>query len=376
MPVPTASSKQTRTRRVLCLSVLASLTCAALGLAPAAGAANLVANPSFEETPFIWTQTGSGIDVIGSPAYQIQDGALAVDLNSSAKGGIQQPLANTVAGTHYDLTYWMAANAYSPSFCALGPPKPIYTMNVLWNNTVVEGASFNPNGTFGGEPLSQANMGWVKHSVSVVGTGSDSLAFSSTNPEGACGPTVDNVGIDLAGPAAPVVTKLSTKVAVAAGGTPVTITGKNFTGATSVQFGSTSAVSFVFKSATTISAVSPAGTARPVDVTVTTPNGTSAVSSADHLKIGPPTVTNVSPGSGPKESGGTAVIVTGTGFGLGTEATLFKFGAIEATTVNCTSITACIVDVPSAAAATVDVKATVSGMSSLKSVPADQYKYE
>jgi hypothetical protein len=363
-------------RRVVSLAVLSLLALALMGSAVPAGAANLVANPSFEEGTLLWTQTGSGVDVIGAPAYQVQDGSYAVDLNSSAKGGVQQTLTSTAAGTHYDLTYWMAANAYNPSFCALGPPMPIYTMNVLWNNKVVQAASFNPNGTFGGKPLSQENMGWARHSVNVVGTGSDILAFSSTNPEGACGPAVDNVGVDLAGPAAPVVTKLSTKGGIAAGGTPVTITGKNFSGATSVQFGSTSAASFVVKSATMISTVSPAGTARTVDVTVTSANGTSAVSTADHFKLGPPTVTGVSPGSGPKESGGTTVIVTGTGFGLGTEATLFKFGSIEATTVNCSSITACVVDVPSAGAGTVDVKATVSGMSSPKNAPADQYKYE
>ena len=64
------------------------------------------------------------------------------------------------------------------------------------------------------------------------------------------------------------------------GGTTVTITGLFFTGATAVHFGGTAAASFTFVSDTQISAVSPAG-AGTVDVTVTTPNGTSATSSAD-----------------------------------------------------------------------------------------------
>ncbi len=64
------------------------------------------------------------------------------------------------------------------------------------------------------------------------------------------------------------------------GGTTVTITGLFFTGATAVHFGGTTAASFTFVSDTQISAVSPAG-AGTVDVTVTTPNGTSATSSAD-----------------------------------------------------------------------------------------------
>jgi hypothetical protein len=87
-------------------------------------------------------------------------------------------------------------------------------------------------------------------------------------------------------------------------------------------------------------------------------------------------VTKVTPGHGPIGTGATTVLVTGTGFGLGSEATLFKFGSVEATTVNCTSITSCSVAVPSSSvAATVDVKATVSGQNSPKAA-ADQFKYE
>jgi hypothetical protein len=63
-------------------------------------------------------------------------------------------------------------------------------------------------------------------------------------------------------------------------GTPVVITGTNFTGATAVKFGTTAATTFTVNSATQITATSPAGTGT-VDVTVTTPSGTSAVSAGD-----------------------------------------------------------------------------------------------
>ena len=172
----------------------------------------------------------------------------------------------------------------------------------------------------------------------------------------------------------PVVTKLSPISGPAGGGTTITITGKNLTGATAVQFGSLNAASFLVKSATAIVAESPGEGARAVDVRVTTPNGTSFLSSADHFRFGPPTVTSVSPNTGGIE-GNNSVTITGTGFGLGSEATLFKFGSTEATTVNCTSSTSCTVAVPSHVARTVDVKATVSGGSSPKAVPADQYLY-
>jgi len=66
-----------------------------------------------------------------------------------------------------------------------------------------------------------------------------------------------------------------------AGGTAVTITGTNLSGATSVSFGSSSGI-VTADSATSITATAPAEAAATVDVTVTTPGGTSAASSADH----------------------------------------------------------------------------------------------
>ncbi len=64
------------------------------------------------------------------------------------------------------------------------------------------------------------------------------------------------------------------------GGELVTIEGTNLTGATAVRFGSANAGAFKVNSSASISAVSPAG-AGTVDVTVTTPNGTSPGSPAD-----------------------------------------------------------------------------------------------
>ncbi len=72
------------------------------------------------------------------------------------------------------------------------------------------------------------------------------------------------------------------------GGNPVTITGANFAGVTSVRFGSVKAKSYVVNSDTSITATAPAGHGS-VDVVVTTAAGTSATSSADRFGyvIGP-----------------------------------------------------------------------------------------
>jgi IPT/TIG domain len=85
-------------------------------------------------------------------------------------------------------------------------------------------------------------------------------------------------------PEPPTVTRLSPKRGHAAGGTAVTITGTSFTGASAVRFGATSASSFTVLSATSIQAVSPHGSRGTVDITVTTPLGTSTVSRKDHFK--------------------------------------------------------------------------------------------
>jgi IPT/TIG domain len=110
-----------------------------------------------------------------------------------------------------------------------------------------------------------------------------------------------------------------------------------------------------------------------VDVRVTTPGGTSAISTADRFKF-VPTVTGLSPKTGSK-AGGTSVTVTGTGFALGTTATIFKFGTALAKSVNCTSTTTCTVVAPAHAVGTVDVKATVNKVSSVTNRPGDQFTY-
>ena len=96
----------------------------------------------------------------------------------------------------------------------------------------------------------------------------------------------------------------------AAGGTLVTITGTGFTGATAVDFGTTKATHFTIVSSTEITAKSPAGTG-VVDVTVTTPKGTSAVNRPADAFSYAPVVTKISLSQGPA-SGGTTVTITGT----------------------------------------------------------------
>jgi len=171
--------------------------------------------------------------------------------------------------------------------------------------------------------------------------------------------------------AAPTVTSISPTSGPTAGGTSVTLTGTHFTGATDVKFGATNATGFTVNSATSITATSPAGSAGTVDITVTTTGGTSATSSADQFTyVAAPTVTSISPTSGPT-AGGTSVTLTGTHF---TGATDVKFGATNATGFTVNSATSITATSPAGSASTVDITVTTVGGTSATS-SADQFTY-
>ncbi len=82
----------------------------------------------------------------------------------------------------------------------------------------------------------------------------------------------------------PTVTKLEPKKGSATGGTSVTITGTGFVTSATVTFGETPATEVTVNSATSITAVSPAGSAGTVNVTVTTSVSTSAIGKKDRFK--------------------------------------------------------------------------------------------
>ena len=105
--------------------------------------------------------------------------------------------------------------------------------------------------------------------ISPPGTAGTRAAVTVTNPAGTSG-TGTTTDLFTYGPA---VTRVSPNTGPPAGGTPVTITGAQFTGATAVHFGSASAT-FHVTSTGTITATSPKVTAGgPVPVTVSGPGG-------------------------------------------------------------------------------------------------------
>jgi hypothetical protein len=113
-------------------------------------------------------------------------------------------------------------------------------------------------------------------------------------------------------PPRPTVTSVSPDTGPADGGPTVTISGTGFTGAVSVYFGSTPAMSFNVNTDPSIVAVAPAGTPGPVDVTVSNADGAaSTVSVADEFTYVAQSTPPGGGGTGGTGGGGT----TGTGGG-------------------------------------------------------------
>jgi len=207
--------------------------------------------------------------------------------------------------------------------------------------------------------------------------------ITATSPAGSAG-TVDITVTTVGGTsatsasdqftyvAAPTVTAISPTAGPTAGGVPITITGTNLSGATAVKFGATNASGYTVNSATQITATAPAGSAGTVDITVTTIGGTSATSASDQFTyVAPPTVTAVSPSSGPT-GGTTTVVITGTNLST---ATFVKFGATNAASFTVDSATQITATSPAGSAGTVDITVTTTGGGTSATSASDQFTY-
>jgi hypothetical protein len=212
--------------------------------------------------------------------------------------------------------------------------------------------------------------------VSPAGTGTVNVTVST--PEATSEVVPADEFTYLSSP--PTIVSLSPKQGAAAVQKTVEITGTDFTGATAVRFGTIS-VPFTIKKSTEIKATSPyAQVLGPVEVTVTTPEGTSAATPADEYTFEPefPDVASASPEEGPA-AGGNSVTLHGEGF-IGTMAVAFGGEPVESfEVVN----DATIVAVP-APHATAKVHITVttpkgtspSSCAAAKCPPIAAYKFE
>jgi IPT/TIG domain len=230
-----------------------------------------------------------------------------------------------------------AITKLSPDFGPGAGGKPI----------VIHGVDFGEASEvdFGGEsiPFTLKNSRTIKATVPPAHTIS-SVPVTVTTPEGTS--TVTPASEYTYSAEFPAVEELDPPAVLAAGGATVRIVGAGFLGATKVAIDHKPA-SFEVLNDAEIDAIAPPDTVSKVPVQVTTPEGTSPEKCASqfckpvpHFEYFGPMVTLVEPDSGPA-AGGTAITVTGSGFGTGKEETAILIGRSFATEVHCASSSVC-----------------------------------
>ncbi|MFN2531074.1 MAG: IPT/TIG domain-containing protein [Pyrinomonadaceae bacterium] len=155
----------------------------------------------------------------------------------------------------------------------------------------------------------------------------------------------------------PTITSLNPNTGSTSGGTSVSISGSGFVNGANVSFGGTPATNVTFVSSTNISALTPAHAEGTVSVIVTNPDTLSATLANSFTYVAvvpPPQVASVSPNSGPT-SGGTAITITGSGFGIGANVAV---GGTQATSISVQNSTTITAVTPSHTAGQVNVTVT------------------
>jgi hypothetical protein len=173
---------------------------------------------------------------------------------------------------------------------------------------------------------------------------------------------------------APTIQSLSPDRGSTNGGTKVTIFGNDLLGATAVDFGSAPGTAIEVFSSKSLQVTVPAGTAGTVDVTVTTPNGTSPIDAGVTytyvLEI--PKINEVLPDSG-STAGGNNVTIGGSNF---SKATAVDFGSTPATSFTIDSGKVIVAVAPAGSPGTVTITVTNPNGTSVGNPLDDQYTYK
>ena len=234
---------------------------------------------------------------------------------------------------------------------------------------VITGTDLDPASVvdFGGLPATYTVNSATQITATAPAAGAGLVDVTVTTPDGT---SADSPGDEFTYVDAPAVTSLDPATGSALGGTTVVITGTDLDGATAVTVGGAAATGLAVVNDTTLDATTPAGTAGAADVVVTTPYGDSGASGDGAFTYVGPVVTSLSPTTGPADTAGTTVVITGTDLD---PASVVDFGGLPATyTVNsATQITA---TAPAAGAGLVDVTVTTPDGTSADS-PGDEFTY-
>ncbi len=283
------------------------------------------------------------------------------------------PAAITAGASFHDTASLGPAPAGEP------PPTGSVTFNVYGpvNSACTGTPAFTSTNTVGGTGTTATSSDFTPtaagtYRVVATYTGDPDYAPASSP----CADPAEAVVVGSAPPpppARPTLTGVTPASGPTTGGNGVVIFGTNLGGATAVDFGSAAApVLSVSTDGTQLATIAPPGSGT-VDVSVTTPAGTTPLGVADRYSyvVAPPApaVTSVTPASGPA-AGGTAVVIAGSNLA---GATAVSFGATPASGF--------VVDNPNQITATapagtglVDVTVTTTGGTSAAGA-SDQFIY-
>jgi hypothetical protein len=292
------------------------------------------------------TDPGQQYDQIRIDESALLDGTLTISLINGFTPTLNQSFviltAASVYGSFTTVNGLQYAGPSGPYRFAVQYNPTNVTLTVVYNTTLspptVSGVSPSSGSTAGGETVLITGTNFTDVTNVSFG-GIPALAFTvnsatqitATTPASA--PGVHDIQVTTVGgtspitPAdqftyiaapAPAITQITPSSGSTAGGSVVTVVGSNFTGSSSVSFGTVvlDPLEFTVLSDTALVALSPPQPAGTVDIRVTTPSGTSPIVTADRFTyVAPsvPAVTGVSPSSG-TTAGGTVVTITGSNF--------------------------------------------------------------
>lgn len=265
---------------------------------------------------------------------------LAKKNNSIARNNTTWRYNHTTRPDHITTPYvqHVIANANLPLPCDVWY-SDIYSDD-SWNHVVIGNAS-----TFSActQLEVQPYTGWTSTSITVArrnGTISGSqwlYVIDNSNVANTNGYSLGSIGPTTP----PTITSISPSSGPVGGGTTITITGTSFVATPAVKVGGTDATGESFSSSTSMTAVTPASTAGPKDVLLTNPDTSNVTAAGAFTYIAAPTFTSITPSTG-ITTGGTDVVIVGTGFQSGLTCTIGGASVTNlvltgSTTINCTT---------------------------------------
>ena len=300
-----------------------------LTVTTAGGTATKASGFTYVAAPTITSIAPTSGTTLGGTAFTIKGtnltGATIVKVNGVAATSVVVVSATSItartpagtAGAKSVAVTTAGGTATKASAFTYVVPAPTITSIAPTSGTTLGGTAFTITGTnLTGATIVKVN-GVTATSVVVV----SATSITAKTPAGTVG--AKSVAVTTAGGTAtkasaftyvvpaPTITSVTPALGTTAGGTSITINGTNFTGATSVKVNGVAAKIVEVDTATLIIAITPAGTAGAKSVAVTTAGGTATKAKAFTYVVPVPTITSISPDSGPT-TGGTVVTVTGT----------------------------------------------------------------